>query len=242
MDFSLTLIWANMGMAAKGVTLVLLVMAVAGLGVFLERIFVLLRTHHRSQRFARACSVPLEAGHFDEVVQVCRHKEHKGSMLAEVVGTGLTTFLEGPATSIPAEEAGLSRLELTRRVLQRKGEAVSAELRRGFPVLASVGSVAPFVGLLGTVVGIINAFESIARTGSGGLGSVSAGIAEALVVTALGLAVAIPAVLCFNFLSTRADRADLALSHAAQELLDQLELRGGALPGARGKATRPEPV
>jgi orotidine-5'-phosphate decarboxylase len=98
-----------------------------------------------------------------------------------------------------------------------------AGLRRGFGAVASTGSIAPFVGLFGTVVGIISAFEGIAKTGSGGLGSVSAGIAEALVVTAYGLAVAIPAVLAFNYLSALADEMERALTSASGELLDLLE-------------------
>jgi len=93
-------------------------------------------------------------------------------------------------------------------------------------VLASVGSVAPFVGLLGTVLGIISAFQGIAATGSGGLSSVSAGIAEALIETALGLSVAIPAVLAFNYLSTSIARDELTLTNAAGELVDRIERWG----------------
>ena len=91
----------------------------------------------------------------------------------------------------------------------------------------AVGSVAPFIGLLGTVIGIITAFQSIASTGSGGLGAVSAGIAEALIVTALGLAVAIPSVLCFNYLTGRIAAVDLALERSAGELLDEMENEHG---------------
>src|SRR5262249_53886612 len=91
------------------------------------------------------------------------------------------------------------------------------------PLLASVGSVAPFVGLLGTVLGIISAFQGIAATGSGGLSSVSAGIAEALVLTALGLAVAIPSVLAVNYLATPLCPDQLALTDAAGELVDRIE-------------------
>src|SRR5262245_44183870 len=98
-----------------------------------------------------------------------------------------------------------------------------ADLRRGLAVLASVGSVAPFVGLLGTVLGIISAFQGIASTGSGGLSAVSSGISEALIETALGLAVAIPSVLGFNYLSTRVARDEAALNSAAGEVLDSVE-------------------
>ncbi|MEZ4261906.1 MAG: MotA/TolQ/ExbB proton channel family protein [Polyangiaceae bacterium] len=100
---------------------------------------------------------------------------------------------------------------------------MGGDLRRGMGVLASVGSVAPFVGLLGTVVGIITAFQGIAATGSGGLGAVSAGIAEALVETALGLMVAIPAVLFFNQLNNKMNSVEAELARRTGELLDEVE-------------------
>src|SRR5262249_25523206 len=119
--------------------------------------------------------------------------------------------------------SALSPAERTRRHMERYLEDVGADLRRGLSVLASVGSVAPFVGLLGTVVGIISAFQGIAATGSGGLSSLSGGIREALVEPALGLAVAIPAVLAFNYLSTSIARDEMALNTAAGELLDAVD-------------------
>ncbi|MGA9525426.1 MAG: MotA/TolQ/ExbB proton channel family protein, partial [Myxococcaceae bacterium] len=135
-----------------------------------------------------------------------------------------------------------SAVELTRRELERKSEALNAEIRRGMGVLASVGSVAPFVGLLGTVVGIITCFEGISAEGSGGLGAVSAGIAEALVVTALGLLVAIPAVLAFNFLSSQADGLSLALDQARGQLVDALESGSTAhLPNGAKSVELPAP-
>jgi len=96
-------------------------------------------------------------------------------------------------------------------------------------ILASTGSTAPFVGLFGTVLGIITAFQGIAAAGGGGIGAVSAGIAEALIVTAVGLAVAISAVLVFNYLTARFDKLDMSIQHAAGELVDFLEsVRGRA--------------
>jgi biopolymer transport protein ExbB len=123
----------------------------------------------------------------------------------------------------PSKDVG--PVELVRRELLRKADAQAAQLRRGLSVLASVGSTAPFVGLLGTVIGIIGAFQGIAAEGSGGLGAVSAGIAEALVVTAFGLLVAIPAVLIYNFLTTKSDALLLSLDQFRGEYLDHLEAR-----------------
>jgi biopolymer transport protein ExbB len=117
----------------------------------------------------------------------------------------------------------MTPVEMARGETNRQKELLGADLRRGLGVLASVGSVAPFVGLLGTVVGIIAAFQGIAAAGSGGLGAVSAGIAEALVETALGLIVAIPAVLFFNYLTARVNSIELALDRAASELLDEMQ-------------------
>jgi biopolymer transport protein ExbB len=94
-------------------------------------------------------------------------------------------------------------------------------------ILATTGSVAPFVGLLGTVVGIIAAFQGIASSGSGGIGAISAGISEALIETALGLLIAIPAVLFFNYLSAKINGVELSLARSTGEFLDELESHHG---------------
>ncbi|MSP71401.1 MAG: tolQ protein [Myxococcales bacterium] len=220
MDFSIEAIWASMGLLAKGVAAILLVMAVSSLGVFVERWLMLTRATRRARICALEAAPLIDARELERAKAVC--EGHVGLPLADLLSTGLGTYLRGLEGTRAGRDA-LTPVELSRRAIARRLEALAAEQRRGFSVLASVGSVSPFVGLFGTVVGIINAFEGIARTGSGGLGAVSAGIAEALIVTAFGLAVAIPAVLAFNFLSTRAERVDLALQQAAGELIDALE-------------------
>lgn len=220
MEFSLEAIWASMGVLAKSVAIVLVVFAVASLGVFIERLVFFRKVVGRARTFAHASTPLLDSAKHEELLGVC--KSHAGVPLAEIVLAGLGAYQKG-VRDAAAGTGTMHPVELTRRTLDRRVESLQAELRRGFSVLASVGSISPFVGLFGTVVGIINAFEGIARTGSGGLGSVSAGIAEALVVTAFGLAVAIPAVLAFNFLTTRVERLDLALDQSAGELLDHLE-------------------
>jgi biopolymer transport protein ExbB/TolQ len=112
---------------------------------------------------------------------------------------------------------------------------VAAELRRGLGGLATISSAAPFVGLLGTVGGIITAFQAMAATGSGGLGSVSAGIAEALVTTAFGLFVAIPAVMMFNFFTHRVEAMQVDMADASSELVDFLTKRVQGSGDAKGK-------
>jgi len=100
-------------------------------------------------------------------------------------------------------------------------------LKRGNAVLATVGATAPFVGLFGTVVGIINAFKGISTEKSTGLGAVAGGISEALVTTAIGLFVAIPAVWMFNLFTGRIEAFDVEMDNSSSELIDYfLKKRG----------------
>jgi len=216
MGFSLEEIWGSMGLMAKVVVGILAVMAVVSVTVVVDRLILLFLSRRRSLRFAAGLAGRIDADDHDGVRRLA--EADKKSPLARIVREGITCFLRPAGT-----RKSVSAPELARRAMSRRAEQVSSDLRRGMSVLASVGSVAPFVGLFGTVVGIINAFEGIAATGSGGLAAVSAGIAEALIVTAMGLAVAIPAVLLFNALSTRIDRFELALSTAGGEFADWLD-------------------
>ncbi len=220
MQFNLGHIWASMGLMSRLVALVLVLMAIAAIAVVVERLIVLARQTRETRRFVGAAWPLLQSWRLEELA--VHADEFKLSALARVVGPAIRRFQRGCD-----ERGGLSPVELARREIDRRREALGADLRRGLPVLASVGSVAPFVGLLGTVVGIITAFQGIATTGSGGLGAVSAGIAEALVVTALGLAVAIPSVLTFNYLTTRIAAVELGLERSAGELLDEMEHEHG---------------
>lgn len=218
MEFSLSEMWQHMGVAAMIVAGVLLAMGLASLTVFIERLVTLRRSRAASRAFATAIGTSIDSGQFDAVL--AEAEKYPRSHLARVVRSGLTTFRHARNT---ADISGLTPVDRTQRHMERFMEEVGTDLRRGLSVLASVGSTAPFVGLLGTVVGIITAFQGIAATGSGGLSAVSAGISEALIETALGLTVAIPAVLAFNYLSTEIAREELGLNHASSQLLDTIE-------------------
>jgi biopolymer transport protein ExbB/biopolymer transport protein TolQ len=111
-------------------------------------------------------------------------------------------------------------MDTVRRSIQRASALTASDLKRGVASLATIGATAPFVGLPGTVVGVINAFQGIATTGSGGIGAVSAGIAEALVETALGLFVAIPAVWFYNYLSGRLEYFNVEMDNSSSEMVD----------------------
>jgi biopolymer transport protein ExbB/biopolymer transport protein TolQ len=140
--------------------------------------------------------------------------------MAELVTAGTQVLAGGGA--VPAQLEAYDRT--TRRVIR----ATAVDARRGLTLLATIGSTAPFVGLFGTVVGIVNALEQIALEGSGGLGAVSAGIAEALVATALGIAVALPAVWLFNYLTQAIGRMVAEMEGASEELAVAALAAGGS--------------
>jgi biopolymer transport protein ExbB len=218
MTFSLFEILSHMGAPAMVVGAILVIMGLASLTVFVERLMTLRRSRIASRAFAAELGDQMREELIERLIEDAG--KHPNGHLPRMVRTGLMTYRHARDT---ADVSALSSAERTRRHMERYLEDMGADLRRGLSVLASVGSVAPFVGLLGTVVGIISAFQGIAATGSGGLSSVSAGISEALIETALGLAVAIPAVLAFNYLSTTIARDEMALNTAAGELLDTID-------------------
>ena len=218
MGFSLSEMWGHMGWPAIIVAAVLLVMGLSSLTVFIERILTMRRSRTASAQFAAESGGHLREDMLENVI--AEAEKYPNGHLPRVVKTALVTYRHARDT---ADVSQLSPAERTRRHMERYMEDVGADLRRGLAVLASVGSVAPFVGLLGTVLGIISAFQGIASTGSGGLSAVSSGISEALIETALGLAVAIPSVLGFNYLSTQIARDEAALNSAAGEVLDSIE-------------------
>ncbi|MCX8071724.1 MAG: MotA/TolQ/ExbB proton channel family protein [Candidatus Binatia bacterium] len=234
MQFTWQELWQHMGVPALLVAGTLLVMGFASLAVFFERVLMLAWSRAATRRFLLGISRLRSSGDLAGIAQ--KSKGFPRSFLARVIGVGVETYLH----AIEHHAGGLAPLEKTQRHMERYLEQIGAELRRGFTVLAAVGSIAPFVGLLGTVVGIISAFQGIADTGSGGLSAVAGGISEALVETALGLTVAIPAVLAYQFLSAKANAEEMALKNAVGELLDQIEdweESGKLAPIVEGKPT-----
>ena len=229
MDFNLKRILHEMDWMARSVTIVLLLMGVVSMAVFIERLIAYWRSRRQSRRFADVAGTMVAEGNLRKLLD--RAAEFPVSHLARMMGPSLKTYLSAASDSRQNPEAVV---ELLRREIGRQHEDAGLDLRKGLSVLASVGSVAPFVGLLGTVVGIISAFTKISVTGSAGLSSVAGGISEALVVTAFGLAIAIPATLLFNTLSTRADRIHHGLASAAGQFVDHIEFRHG-LVGAHAE-------
>jgi biopolymer transport protein ExbB/TolQ len=210
--FSVTAMWASMSIFAKAVVVFLLLMSLASLTVFVERMIVFWQSIKQTRDAAGGLQRALPEGKWEDAQRVCAG--FKSSHLARLVGAGVADVVR--SKDLPVGE----RAEGAKRAMERARDREISRLRRGLGMLATIGSIAPFVGLLGTVVGIVNAFKQIAQTGSGGLASVSAGISEALITTAIGLLVAIPAVMIFNYLSSVADRLALDMSDAITEFYD----------------------
>jgi biopolymer transport protein ExbB len=207
-------LWHQMGLMAKLVVIGLFIMSAYSIGVMIDRMMAYSAARKQSRQFAPAVAGALREGKLDEAVKIA--DRFKKSHLAKVVVAGLQEFQAHQLSSeIPGEE-----IEASKRALERAEAIVHAELKRGVSALATIGSTAPFVGLFGTVVGIINAFKGIAAEKSTGLGAVAGGISEALVTTAIGLFVAIPAVWMYNFFTNKIESFDVEMGNSSSELID----------------------
>ncbi len=200
--------------------LVLLLFSISSLAVIAERLYTFHQAKRSSRNLAPAVLTYLKAGKLHEALSLCEMSP--GSPVAVVLLAGLKELRE--ALDQPPGGPSLDRVpEISRGAMERAAGREVARLERYLGLLATLGNVSPFVGLFGTVLGIIKAFQAMAETGSGGLGTVSAGIAEALVATAAGLFVAIPAVIAYNAFLGKVRMFALELEHAASELLDQIQ-------------------
>lgn len=220
MDINLLELWSQMGLPVRGVVIVLTIQAVLSLAVAVDRLILLFRSSTASRAFAVKAAPLADGEKWGQLRELA--KKESVAHLPAMMHTGLATFLASRQRGEDTDRAA----EHARRALERRTATLSEDLNRGMNVLASTGSTAPFVGLLGTVLGIIHAFHQIAAEGSGGIGTIGGSIGEALIVTGYGLVIAIPTVLLFNALSSRIQRFELGLTNAAGELLDRMEATG----------------
>src|SRR6201989_1133881 len=220
-------VWGNMGILAKLVVLVLFIMSAWSIGVMIDRLIAYNAARKQSRAFAPAVAGALREGKLDEAIKIA--DRYNKSHLAKVVVAGLQEF---KAHQMSTEISG-EKIEASRRALERAEAIVHAELKKGVSTLATIGSTAPFVGLFGTVVGIINAFKTMAAQKTPGIGAIAGGISEALVTTAIGLFVAVPAVWAFNYFTGRVDAFDVEMGNSSSELLDYFLKRSQMKAGAR---------
>ena len=210
---SLMELLGNVGMFGLAVMVCLAGLSIYSVGVILQKHLRFRAATRRTQAFKPAFGKFLRSGKLQDATDAARG--HQESYVAQVVSAGIVEYTRAKETGTdPA-----ASLELVTSMLEDTKVEVLIEAKRGLGTLATIGSTAPFIGLFGTVVGIINAFRSIAATGSGGMSVVSGGIAEALVSTALGIFVAIPAVVAFNHFIGVLERFHVEMNRASSELV-----------------------
>ena len=216
MQFGLIEMWQAMGAVAKTVAILLIILSVITLYLFIERLLTFGRAKRRSKDIAPKLADMLKKGQIQEALALSNKKENRGSHLARVTAAGIHEFLEGQEANLSFEE----QVETAQRGCERASTIFTQELRRGMSTLATVATSSPFIGLFGTIFGIINAFRGMALTGSGGIGAVASGIAEALITTAFGIGVAIIALWCYNILTNRTDIYGAEMANTTSQIVD----------------------
>src|SRR5437588_11466419 len=202
-NFSLLGMWSTMNWVSLGVDVVLLAMSIWSLTIAVERRCRFQRAKRESLTIALKVTPLLKQHKLEDAITLTSDKSYRHSHLARVLRAGLTEFQYESSQALPDD---FDLVASGQRAIERETLMTTAEMKKGLGNLATISTTAPFVGLFGPVAGIIHAFQGMALTGSGGLGAVSAGIAEALVTTAFGLFVAIPAVWMYNYFLNKVDR------------------------------------
>lgn len=214
-DFSLMGMLRKMGWIAWCVVIILLIMSIFSIAVAVERYLTFNAARTQSREFAPKVAQALKNARIDEAISIS--DKYKKSHLAMVVNAGLQEFQSGDDADVDA----------SKRALQRAEAIKVAEFRRGLSGLATIGSTAPFVGLFGTVIGIITAFQEMRNAESAGIAAIAGGISEALFTTAFGLLVAVPAVWFFNYFTNKVDNFTVEMDNSSAELIDFFVKRRG---------------
>jgi biopolymer transport protein ExbB/biopolymer transport protein TolQ len=212
-QFTLQGMWHTMGVDAKVVVVILGIMSVWSIAIMIDRALMFSAARKQSRLFVQQVAAALKDNKLDEAISIA--EKNKKSHIAKVVATGLSEFQSATA-QIPEEEI----IEAAKRGLERSVAIVHNEMKRGLTGLATIGATAPFVGLFGTVLGIIHAFTGISAEHATGLSAVAGGIAEALVTTAFGLFVAVPAVWTYNYFNGRVEAFDVEMDNSSMELIN----------------------
>ena len=216
MQFGLIEMWSAMGPVAKAVAILLLALSIISLYLFVERQMVFRRARSKSKAVASKLAEYLKKGQLQEALALASKKENTGSHLARVTAAGIREFMEGKQAGLSLDE----QIETAQRGCERTATIFTQDLKRGLSTLATIATSAPFIGLFGTIAGIIHAFRGMALTGSGGIGAVAGGIAEALVTTAFGIGVAIIALWCYNILNAKIEVYQAEMDNTTSQIVD----------------------
>lgn len=220
-DFSLMGMVRNLGGVALVVIFILLIMSIWSIAIMVERYLTYSAAKNQSREFAPKVASALKNQKIDEAISLS--DKYKKSHLAMVVNAGLQEFRSHQLSSEISGEI----VDASKRAQQRASAIKIAEFKRGLSGLATIGSTAPFVGLFGTVFGIINAFQGMKTAETAGISAVAGGIAEALFTTAFGLLVAVPAVWLFNYFTSKVENFVVEMDNSSAELIDYfLKQRG----------------
>lgn len=241
-SFNLLEMWRNMALLAKVVNVLLAVCSVYSFWVIVDRLVSLRSVRTKSVRFVVSLRDQLKSRNIDAILQLSTVQSD--NPVARVVREAMSEYRDGQdlLRARAGHESEYDAVEAVERVIDRTKEREVADLKRGLGGLASISSAAPFIGLFGTVIGIINAFRAMAATGQGGLGAVSAGISEALFTTAVGLLVAIPAVMTFNYFSTVIERYVVDLNGVGGEIVSFVLREAASAPIASHHSGHPAPM
>lgn len=231
MNLSIGYIWEHSPLFAKMIWLILAIMSLWSLTVAFGKWWNLRKAQAETLKFAPEFSQFLEEDNLTEAINLAQN--YKKSHVARVLGGALDEvkplIMDGSVT--------VSDINSAERAVERNMLVEIVSLKRGLAVLATVGSTSPFVGLLGTVFGIINAFAAMGASGSTGIAAITVGIAEALIATGFGLMVAIPAVWFFNYFQTKIDNLTAEMTYVSKEMIDYL-IKGVSGEFGRSRFTR----
>lgn len=231
MEMSLIDLYQTMGAFAKGIVYTLLIMSVWSLSIAVQKWWYLKAAQSQTRKFAPEFSQFLEEDNLNEAIKLS--ESYKKSHVAVVLGGAL----EEIRPLIQDGSVTVSDINSAERAVEREMLMQIVLMKRGLAMLATTGATAPFVGLLGTTMGVVNAFQGMAAGGGGGISSIAAGISEALITTAFGLLVAIPAVWAFNYFQTKIDNITAEMTYSSKEMIDYL-IKGVSGEFGRSRFTR----
>jgi len=228
---SLIELYHTMGVFAKGIVYTLMLMSVYSLSIMVQKWWYLRSAQNQTRKFAPEFSQFLEEDNLNEAIKLA--EQYKKSQVAKVLGGAL----EEIKPLIQDGSVTVSDINSAERAVEREMLMQIVLMKRSLAMLATTGATAPFVGLLGTTMGVVNAFQGMAAGGGGGIGSIAAGISEALITTAFGLIVAIPAVWAFNYFQTKIDNVTAEMTYSSKEMIDYL-IKGVSGEFGRSRFTR----
>ncbi len=231
MELSLIDLYGTMGGFAKGIIYTLAIMSIWSLTVMIQKWWYLRSAQAQTRKFAPEFSQFLEESNLEGAIDLAL--SYKKSHVARVLGNALSDI----KPLIADGSVTVADINSAERAVEREMLMTIVLIKRGLGILATTGSTAPIVGLLGTTMGIVNALTGMATSGGGGLGAISAGIAEALITTAFGLMVAIPAVWMYNYFQTKVDNITAEMTYSSKEMIDYL-IKGVSGEFGRSRFTR----